>query len=135
QPARVPVHFAPVQEAAPREWGPSVVLEQEVVGDRELLGQPGPLTVGRHERTARGDEIRGGVSAEPLAADGYLARARSDAGDGLDQLPLAAAFDTRDSDHLVLGDREADVSQQITVALDHADPAQLEHGLSGRQRL
>src|SRR5690606_24863900 len=100
---------ATVERAEPAGTEAVLPSQHEVVGHRILEDEPAPVPVFRDVREA-GVPARAHVerrefdAAQPDAAVGHRAQAR----EGLEQLGLAVAFDTRDAQDLAGRDAERD---------------------------
>ena len=95
-----------------------VVVQRDVLGDRELEHEPAPLAVLRDVPDARVEHLARARVAQLTAGD-LIAPALGlhQAGDRVDQLRLAVAVDAGDADDLAGSDLERDAAHLLDAAL------------------
>ena len=107
-----------MEEAVRRERLLRVVVQHEVLGERELEYEPAPVPVLRDVTQPVLEERVRARAGQVLAGDGDRARARlAQAGDRVDQLGLPVAVDAGDRDDLAGADAERHAANRLEAAI------------------
>ena len=137
EPRRALDEAAREEPAEPRVRRAAVVVQRDVLGDRELEHEAAPLPVLRNVAEARVVVAERVDVREVVAFEAHGARRdRPQAAERVDQLGLAVAVDAGDADDLAGPHLERDVAHLLDPAVvERVQALDLEERLAGRRRL